>query len=167
MSLFEKRTQVYGPEKVTVGEFDASVDGCYRNVFVKTLPVRPRRMLYVSVDSDAPVDVAVANEDNSAAGHRDRMTKGTLGPFSTRDFSTMGLFVGVYRGDKAEVMIEAWIEKERSPYVVAHGVHVLSAGAVQAFDYRHEDGSRRHARGLVEPDDLRLVLLPLRKCPTH
>ncbi len=112
MGLFEKRTQVFGPETVSVGDFDITVDGCYRNVFVTTLKVRPRHLLYVSIDSDNPVDVAVANEDNSSAGHKDRITKGVLGPFSTRKFSTMGLFLGVYRGDKAKVRVDVWMEKE-------------------------------------------------------
>ena len=54
----------------------------------------------------------MANEDNSAAGHKDRITKDVLGPFSTKKFMTMGLFIGVYRGDKAKVSIDAWMEKE-------------------------------------------------------
>ncbi len=111
MKLFEKKTQVYGPETVSVGDFDITVDGCYRNVFITTLNVKPKHSLYVKIESDNPVDVAVANEDNSAAGHKDRITSDVLGPFSTQKFSTMGLFVGVYRGDKAKVTIDVWMEK--------------------------------------------------------
>ena len=69
--MFGKREQVYGPETVSVGDFDITVDGCYRNVVTIPLDVRPHRMLRVSVKSDHPVDVAVAREDHSAAGHKD------------------------------------------------------------------------------------------------
>jgi hypothetical protein len=111
MGLFSKRTQVMGPETILVGKFDPTVDGCYRNVEIRTLQVKPKHSLYVKVTSDNPVDVVVANEDQSAAGVKNGITEVTMGPFSTQKFSTMGLFLGVYRGDKANVTVEAWMEK--------------------------------------------------------
>lgn len=110
--LFGKREQVYGPETVSVGDFDITVDGCYRNVVTIPLEVRPHRMLRVSVKSDHPVDVAVAREDHSAAGHKDGVMEATLGPFDTGKHKSMGIFLGVYKGDKAKVTVEAWTDKE-------------------------------------------------------
>ena len=47
MSLFEKREQVYGPELVSVGDLDLTVDGGYRNVVTIPLDVKPKRSLMV------------------------------------------------------------------------------------------------------------------------
>ena len=102
---------MFGPETISVGDFDPTVDGCYRNVEIRTLQVKPKHLLYVRIKSDFPVDVAVANEDNSAAGHKNGVTDDVLGPFSTQKFSTMGLFLGVFRGDKAKVDVDIWMEK--------------------------------------------------------
>lgn len=112
MSLLEKRTQVYGPEVVPVGDFDPTVDGCYRNVVTIPLDVKPRRMLRVRVASDAPVDVVVANEDRSAAGHKEQVEEIEMGPYPTNKSRSMGIIIGIFRGDKAKVTIEAWMDKE-------------------------------------------------------
>ncbi len=114
MPLFAKREQVYGPEMISVGDFDITVDGCYRNVVPVPLDVRPHRMLRVRVDSDAPVDVVIAREDGSAAVHRDGVTHAEFGPFDTGKAKSMGVFLGVNKGDKATVTLDAWIDKERS-----------------------------------------------------
>ncbi|MDO5862339.1 MAG: hypothetical protein Q4Q58_06080 [Thermoplasmata archaeon] len=112
MSLFDKREQVYGPETLSVGDFDPTVDGCYRNVVTIPLTVRPRRVLRVKVSSDHPVDVVVAREDRSSAGHRDGVMEAVLGPFDTGKSSSMGILLGVYKGDKAKVTVEAWTDRE-------------------------------------------------------
>lgn len=106
------RETVYGPETVLVGEFDPTVDGCYRNVVTIALDVKPRRKLRVRVASDHPVDVVVAREDHSAAGHKDRVMEAVLGPFETGRSRSMGILLGVFRGDKANVTVEAWTDRE-------------------------------------------------------
>ncbi len=112
MALFDKREQVYGPETVSVGDFDITVDGCYRNVVTIPLEVRPHRLLRVSVKSNHPVDVVVAREDRSSAGHKDGVMDAVLGPFDTGKSKSMGILLGVYKGDKASVVLEAWTDKE-------------------------------------------------------
>ena len=112
MALFVKREQVYGPETMRIGEFDITVDGCYRNVITIPLEVKPKRMLHVKVSSDHPIDVAVAREDQSAAGHMEGVTEATLGPYDTGKFHSMGIFLGIFKGDKATVTVEAWIDAE-------------------------------------------------------
>lgn len=112
MSLFDKREQVYGPETVSVGDLDLTVDGCYRNVVTIALDVKPKRALYVRAVSDAPVDVVVANEKGAAIAHRSGVRDVTIGPCPTGKLRSMGIFLGVYPGDKAKVDVEAWMERE-------------------------------------------------------
>ncbi len=112
MSLFDKREQVYGPETLSVGDLDLTVDGGYRNVVTVPLDVRPKRSLYVRVVSDGPVDVVVANEKGAAIGHKEGVRDVLLGPFSTGKLRSMGVFLGVYPGDKAKVELEVWMERE-------------------------------------------------------
>jgi hypothetical protein len=111
MSLFSKKETVYGPETVSVGDFDPTVDGCYRNVVTIPLDVKPRRMLRVRVHSEVPIDVVVAKDDRSAAGHKEQVTDIVLGPYPTERMESMGIILGIFRGDKAKVEVEAWIDK--------------------------------------------------------
>ena len=71
MPMFGGRETVFGPETVSVGDFDITVDGCYRNVVPIALDVKPRRMLRVRISSDHPVDVVIAREDRSSACHKE------------------------------------------------------------------------------------------------
>lgn len=112
MSLFDKRTQVYGPETLEVGQFDANADGFYRNVVTIPLTIKPNHMLYAKVESDNPVDVVVAREDGSMVQHKDRQTSVIMGPYPTEKHKSMGIIIGVFRGDRATAKVEAWLEKK-------------------------------------------------------
>lgn len=111
MSFLDKRVQVYGPTTVSVGDFDPTVDGCYRNVVTIPLDVKPKRRLHVKMSSDHPVDLVVAREDRSAAGHKDQVMQAEMA-FDTGKSTSMGILVGVYRGDKAMVNLDVWMDKE-------------------------------------------------------
>ena len=112
MSLFERRTQVYGPETISIGEFDVNADGFYRNVVTIPLDVKPNHVLYVRVSSDNPVDVVVARDNGSAVQHKDRITEVTMGPYPTEKARSMGIIVGVFRGDRSTATVEAWMERK-------------------------------------------------------
>ncbi len=112
MSLFAKREQVYGPETISVGDFDVTVDGFYRNVIPIPLKVRPHRMMRVKVTSDNPVDVVVANETGATVAVKRGITDVEMGPFDTKKADSMGIFLGVMKGDKAKVTLEVWTDKE-------------------------------------------------------
>ncbi len=112
MSLFDKREVVFGPEVVSVGDLDYTVEGCYRNVVTIPLEVKPKRMLRVRISSDAPVDVVIANENRSSAGHKEAVREAEFGPYDTGKSKSMGIILGVFRGDKAKVTVEAWVDKE-------------------------------------------------------
>lgn len=112
MSLFDKREQVYGPETISVGDLDLSVDGGYRNVITIPLDVKPKRAIHVKAVSDNPVDLVVANDKGAAVGHKEAVRDVTLGPFPTGKAKSMGILLGVYPGDKAKVELEVWMERE-------------------------------------------------------
>ncbi|MDR1690972.1 MAG: hypothetical protein LBR42_03905 [Candidatus Methanoplasma sp.] len=111
MALFDDRIQVLKVDGVTVGEFDQSADGFYRNVMTFNFNVKKKKAIRVKIRSDNPVDVAVANENGSSMAHKQSMKDGELGPVPTLDNREMGLFLGVYPGDKATVSVEVWMEK--------------------------------------------------------
>ncbi len=112
MAFFDKRTQVYGPETIPVGEFDPTVDGFYRNVVTIPLNVKHNHVLYVKVAADKPVDIVIAREDGSAVMHKDRQTEIQLGPFPTEKHDSMGIILGVFRGDRSNATVEAWMERK-------------------------------------------------------
>ncbi len=112
MALFSGRRTVFGPEVISVGEFDPEADGGYRNVICTHIQVKPKRHLFIKVKSDFPVDVAVLNQRGQPIGHKDGVTDFTLGPVSTEDWTEMGFIVGLFRGDKAKAEVEVWTERK-------------------------------------------------------
>jgi hypothetical protein len=93
---------------ISVGEFDPSVDGAYRNV--KTFPLNVKKgLLFVSVDSDRPVDIAMSNSDGVCIKFKDSVLCDVVGPVEMTKKETVALVVGIFRGDKAELGIKAWM----------------------------------------------------------
>jgi len=112
MSLFDKKTQVYGPETLEVGTFDPTVDGFYRNVITIPLEIKHNHVLYVKVKADKPVDIVVARDNGSAIQHKDRQTDVVMGPYPTEKYDSMGIIIGVFRGDISHATVEAWMERK-------------------------------------------------------
>jgi hypothetical protein len=111
MALFEKRTEIFTDRELSVGEFDPTKPGCYDNVKTFPLTVKPKRALYIKVNSSIPISVAIADSDNSCIFHKEDVKEGTFGPISTSDNKEMGLLIGVFPGDKAKSDVEIWMEK--------------------------------------------------------
>lgn len=112
MALFTRKQKIFGPELISVGDFDPREDSCYRNIVVTRINVKPKRMLYLHVTSDFPVDVVVLNEGGRPIGHVFNVKEGDLGPISTETCNEMAFTLGVFRGDKAKVEVEVWTEKK-------------------------------------------------------
>lgn len=112
MSFFDKRTQVYGPETLSIGDFDPTVDGFYRNVVTIPLTIKHNQNLFVKVSSDNPIDIVIARDNGSAVTHKDRQKDIVMGPFPTEKYESMGIILGVFRGDKATAKVEAWTERK-------------------------------------------------------
>jgi hypothetical protein len=111
MAFFDGTEQVLKIEGVSLGEFDPSVHGFYKNVKSFPFDVKKRRAIKVEIKADFPVDIAIANEKGSSLLHKQAVKEGTFGPVSTGDNKEMGIIVGVYPGDKATVSVEVWMVK--------------------------------------------------------
>ncbi len=110
MSLFNKRTVLLEKQDFTIGEFDITVDGAYRNIITFPMKVRKGRSVFVSVTSDNGVDVSVVDVNGMNAKYSAGAKDIVLGPVPVRESGTMALVFGVYRGDLAHVTVEAWME---------------------------------------------------------
>ncbi|MCL1984782.1 MAG: hypothetical protein FWG58_05245 [Methanomassiliicoccaceae archaeon] len=95
---------------ISLGEFDPTVDGAYRNVKTFPLPVKQGKKLFLTVISDRPVDIALSNGDGICIKFKDGILDDTIGPLEMTKKETMALLVGIYRGDKAELKIKVWME---------------------------------------------------------
>lgn len=108
--LFSKKDMILMDVSLSVGEFDPSADGAYRNVKTFPLEVMQGKELFVSVDSDAPVDIAISGGDGMCIIFRESILNGKLGPIAVRKKETMMLVIGVFRGDRAELKLKVWTE---------------------------------------------------------
>lgn len=97
--------QIFEISEKSVGDFDPTVPGCYKNVETFSFDVKPRKSLTIKISSDQPIDVAVANSDGSSVFHKSGVVSDELGPIPTGDNHDMGIFLGVYPGDKAVISL--------------------------------------------------------------
>ncbi len=97
-------------QRLRIGDFDPSIPGGYDNVRSIPIQVKKGRSLLVRVESDSPVDVALSDAGGAVLKFEEGMRSGTLGPFPFEDKGTAVIMLGVYRGDKADVELEAWVE---------------------------------------------------------
>ena len=89
-----------------------TADGFYRNVVTIPLDVKPNHSIFLRIKADQPVDIVIAKDDGSALAHKDRIMEGELGPYPTDKRKSMGIILGVFRGDKATAELEVWMEKK-------------------------------------------------------
>jgi hypothetical protein len=112
MVLFgNRKVMVFDKADISVGDFDPTVPGCYRNVVSFPFDVRPKKALYAEFESDNPVDVVLANSNGSVAAKHMGVTVYSMGPVVTKDNKDMGLILGVFPGDKAKVSARVWMDK--------------------------------------------------------
>jgi len=111
MALLKNGEQVFKAEGLKLGEFDPSVEGFYRNVQSFPFKVKKRKVLEIRIDSDIPVDIAIANEKGTSISYKQGIKGSTIGPISTDDNKEMGIIIGVYPGDRATVDVEIWMAK--------------------------------------------------------
>lgn len=114
MGIFSKEVTVFQREHFVLGEVDpTNISGTgYANVMTFPFDVEKNRVVRVQVKADIPVDVALAYEDSSMAGHKEGVTDGVVGPFPTKKYGNMGLFLGVNPGDKATVSVRVWTDRK-------------------------------------------------------
>jgi hypothetical protein len=107
--MIGKKETVLLDISLTLGEFDPSADGAYRNVKTFPLDVRNGKRIFVSVSSDIPVDAAVSDSDGICIKFRDSILNDTIDAETSKK-GTFALILGVFRGDKAELKVKAWTE---------------------------------------------------------
>jgi hypothetical protein len=44
--------------------------------------------------------------------HKDRQTDIVMGPYPTEKYESMGIIIGVFRGDRSTATVEAWTERK-------------------------------------------------------
>jgi len=107
--MFRRKDVLVPKTEMTIGEFDPSVTGAYRNVKTMPLDIGKRRDLFISLESDTPVDLAVSDRNGRCVAFREKFTSGTV-TAKFEENGTAALMLGVFRGDLAKVTIEAWVE---------------------------------------------------------
>jgi len=93
-----------------LGEFNPEVQGGYENVKTFPLEVRKGRGLTVRVDAKDPVDIAISDYEGRVVKFEEGVTSTTLGQIVFDRKFTAALVLGIFRGDKTEVEIEAWLD---------------------------------------------------------
>lgn len=113
MGIFSKEETVFEQEGIRLGEFDPtnSTGTCYFNILKFPFDVKKNRMVRVHVVSEKPIDVALAAADG-LVGEVGGVTDATLGPYSTKNFSDMCVFLGIAPGDKTTVSVKAWTDSK-------------------------------------------------------
>lgn len=109
MSLFRRKVTLIEKQDVTIGEFDISVDGAYRNIRTFPMEGKKGKKLTVVVTSDNGVDVSIVDAMGMNEKFRPSVKDETI-VVPILDNGTMSLILGVYRGDLAHVNVEAWME---------------------------------------------------------
>ena len=108
--MFRRKISLVPPTKVSLGEFDINEPGGYQNVKTFRLDIKAGRNLHVRVTSDKPIDIAVSDQQGFCRCFKEGVTDGGLGPVLFPEKDVAALVIGVFRGDKAELEIEAWTE---------------------------------------------------------
>lgn len=108
--LFDRKTVLIERQNLTVGEFNIEIDGAYDNIKTFRMDVKKGRKLFISIKSDTGVDVSVVDTKGMNRSFSEAVKEKTIGPIPIEEKGTMALILGVYRGDLAQVELEAWME---------------------------------------------------------
>jgi hypothetical protein len=108
MLLFGKKETVLLDTSLSIGEFDMSADGFYRNI--KTFPLNVRKgKLSVSVESSHPVDVALSDSSGKCIKFKDSVTNEMISAETSKK-ETVALILGVFPGTTADLKVRARME---------------------------------------------------------
>lgn len=115
MGIFSKEEILFEKNDICIGEFDPtnSTGTCYLNILKYPFNVKKNRAIRVMVTSELPIDVAVATQDGGGLlGEIGATTETTLGPFETKNYSDMCLFLGITPGNKSNVSVKVWSDRK-------------------------------------------------------
>jgi hypothetical protein len=113
MGFFSKEETVFEQEGIRLGEFDPtnSTGSCYFHILKFPFDVKKNRMVRVHVVSEKPIDVALASPEG-LVGEVGGITESTLGPYSTKNYPDMCVFLGITPGEKSTVSVKAWLDSK-------------------------------------------------------
>jgi hypothetical protein len=107
--VFGKKEIILIDTSLTLGEFDPHADGAYRNVKTFPLEVKQGKKVFVSVESDKPVDIALSNSDGICIKFKESVINDKIEVTAAKK-ETVALVLGIFRGDKADLKLKAWME---------------------------------------------------------
>ncbi len=110
MSLFNRKTELLPLTELCLGELNYSVPGAYDNVRHFPLEVKANRNVYVEVETSQPIDISIIDTKGYNTKFKENFEGGVFGPVPTKEKGTMAVFLGIYRGEKSDVKIRAWME---------------------------------------------------------
>ena len=110
MSLFSRRTVLLEETSFRLGELNYEIFGGYDNV--KTFPLHTKvgKDLYVQIETSDPIDVSVVDGTGLNQKFKEGYTGGTIGPLRVGEKGIRTLILGIWRGDKSDVKVTAWME---------------------------------------------------------
>lgn len=110
MSLFSRRTVLLEETSFCLGELNYEIFGGYDNV--KTFPLHTKvgKNVYVQVETSNPIDISVVDGTGLNQKFQEGFTGGVIGPLPVREKGIETLILGIWRGDKSDVTVSAWME---------------------------------------------------------
>ena len=110
MSLFNRKTMLLEETSFCLGELNYEIFGGYDNV--KTFPLHTKvgKQLYVSIVTSNPIDVSVVDGTGMNQKFKEGFTGGIIGPLPVAEKGIMTLILGIWRGDRSDVTVSAWME---------------------------------------------------------
>ncbi|MBO6084297.1 MAG: hypothetical protein J6O90_04390 [Candidatus Methanomethylophilaceae archaeon] len=110
MSLFGRKTMLLEETSFCLGELNYEIFGGYDNV--KTFPLHTKvgKQVTVSIETSAPIDVSVVDGTGLNQKFKEGFTGGTIGPLPVKEKGIMTLILGIWRGDRSDVTVSAWME---------------------------------------------------------
>ena len=110
MSLFNRRTVLLEETSFVLGELNYEIFGGYDNV--KTFPLHTKvgREIYVQIETSDPIDVSIVDGTGMNQKFKEGYTGGTIGPLPVKEKGIMTLILGIWRGDRSDVKVSAWME---------------------------------------------------------
>lgn len=110
MSLFSRRAVLLEETSFCLGELNYEIFGGYDNV--KTFPLHTKvgKDLYVQIETSKPIDVSVVDGTGLNQKFKEGFAGGTIGPLRVGEKGIMTLILGIWRGDRSDVKVSAWME---------------------------------------------------------
>ena len=110
MSLFSRKVMLLEETSFRLGELNYEVFGGYDNVKTFPLYTKVGKQLSVQIETSDPIDVSIVDGTGMNQKFKEGFTGGIIGPLPVKEKGIMTLILGIWRGDKSDVKVSAWME---------------------------------------------------------